>query len=114
MRFSFLRIGGANFGLEEASCKLEAATLPISRSPSRERSRYVCSDMKFNLPVLIIVLSFLAGCASTGSNPVADMPSWVGGLPADAPPRPGTPAYDAWQAERAKEAARPKVKDAAR
>jgi|SRR6185369_148689 hypothetical protein len=32
----------------------------------------------------------------------------------DAPPMPGTPAYDAWQAERAKEAARPKWKDAAR
>src|SRR6202008_2915175 len=29
------------------------------------------------------------------------MPHWVGGLPSDAPARPGTPAYDAWQAERA-------------
>jgi len=37
-----------------------------------------------------------------------------GGLPANAPPRPGTPAYEAWQAERAKEAARPKGQDAAR
>jgi hypothetical protein len=37
-----------------------------------------------------------------------------GGLSADAAPRPGTPAYDAWQAERAKEAAQPKGKDAAR
>jgi hypothetical protein len=40
------------------------------------------------------------------------MPHWIGGLPSDAPPRPGTPAYEAWQAERAQEAARPKGKDA--
>jgi|SRR5690348_4336842 hypothetical protein len=61
----------------------------------------------------------LAGCAS-GSNAnayasmsehLADMPHWMGGLPADAPPRRGTRAYDAWMAERAKEAARPKNLD---
>jgi hypothetical protein len=38
----------------------------------------------------------------------ADAPPWLGGLPKDAPPRPGTPQYDAWMAERAAEAARPK------
>jgi hypothetical protein len=70
--------------------------------------------MKFGLPIVILVSGLLAGCASTGSNPVADMPAWMGGLPADAPPRRGTPAYDAWQAGRAKEAARPKGTDAAR
>ena len=65
--------------------------------------------MKLGQTVLILALSLLAGCASTGTNPVADMPAWMGGLPADAPPRPGTPAYEAWQAERAKQAARPKT-----
>ena len=70
--------------------------------------------MKRGLPILLLGATCLAGCASSGSNPVADMPSWLGGLPANAPPRPGTPAYEAWQAERAKEAARPKTKDAAR
>ncbi|MBR0716018.1 hypothetical protein [Bradyrhizobium liaoningense] len=62
----------------------------------------------------------LAGCASTphsdGANAsvgarLADMPHWMGGLPADAPPRRGTPEYDAWMAQRAKEAARPKSGD---
>ena len=44
---------------------------------------------------------------------VADsVPTWLGGMPKDVPPRRGTAAYDAWQAERAKEAARPKTKDA--
>jgi len=28
------------------------------------------------------------------------VPQWAGGLPADAPPRPGTAKYDAWMKER--------------
>jgi len=64
-------------------------------------------------PVLRTVLRLctlcllVSGCA--GGPHVADMPHWMGGLPPGAPPRPGTPQYDAWQAERAKEAARPKT-----
>jgi hypothetical protein len=65
--------------------------------------------MRFVL--LIAAVASLSGCTTTGSNPVADMtPQWMGGLPPDAPPRPGTPAYDAWQAGRAQEATRPKGK----
>ena len=63
------------------------------------------------LVLLIAAGALLSGCTTTGAtNPVADMPQWMCGLPPDAPPRPGTPAYDAWQAERAQEAARPKGK----
>ena len=61
---------------------------------------------------LILAGPLLVGCTTTG-NPMADMPSWMGGLPADAPPRRGTPEYDKWQAERAQEAARPKGKNTA-
>ncbi len=57
---------------------------------------------------LILVTIPLAGCASDRANLLADMPYSMGGLPPDAPPRPGTPAYEAWQAERAREAERPK------
>jgi hypothetical protein len=64
------------------------------------------------LAILILSAPLFAGCASTGSNPVADMPHWMGGLPSDAPPRPGTAAYSTWQAKRVKEAARPKAKNA--
>ena len=33
---------------------------------------------------------------------MADLiPAWAGGLPADAPPRPGTPEYEAWMKQRA-------------
>jgi hypothetical protein len=67
--------------------------------------------MRFVVRLLILIGPLLAGC--TTINLVADMPHWMGGLPRDAPPRPGTLEYDAWQAERAQEAARPKGKAAA-
>jgi hypothetical protein len=55
-------------------------------------------------------------CGGAGRTPgehIADMPHWMGGLPADAPPRRGTPEYDAWMAKRAQDAARPKTEQAA-
>jgi hypothetical protein len=47
--------------------------------------------------------------AALSLSSCAGMPHWMGGLPEDAPPRPGTPEYDAWMAKRAEEAARPKT-----
>jgi hypothetical protein len=44
-----------------------------------------------------------------GSDVGFDIPYWMGGLPADAPPRRGTPEYDEFMAKRAQEAARPKT-----
>src|SRR5215475_6787072 len=46
----------------------------------------------------------LAGCASINAK-LADgmgdyIPQWAGGLPADAPPRPGTAKYDEYMQER--------------
>jgi hypothetical protein len=60
-------------------------------------------------------LLFLAGislssCAlKTAGEHLADLPQWMGGEPADVPPRRGTPEYDAWMAARDQEAARPKT-----
>ncbi|WP_407179492.1 hypothetical protein [Bradyrhizobium sp. STM 3562] len=46
----------------------------------------------------------LAGCASLNEKAAATMgdyiPQWAGGLPADAPPRPGTAKYDEWMKQR--------------
>lgn len=46
----------------------------------------------------------LSGCASINANLAAGMsdaiPAWAGGLPADAPPRPGTAKYDEYMRER--------------
>jgi hypothetical protein len=46
----------------------------------------------------------LTGCASINDRVSAGMadsiPQWAGGLPRDAPPRPGTAAYDEFMKER--------------
>jgi hypothetical protein len=50
--------------------------------------------------VAVVMVSSLAGCASTGPSMGDMIPQWAGGLPADAPPRPGTPRYDEFMKER--------------
>jgi len=55
------------------------------------------------LAVLVIALSapVLSGCVTSGGIGVGDLvPQWAGGLPSDAPPRPGTAKYDEWMQER--------------
>jgi hypothetical protein len=51
-----------------------------------------------------LLATSLSGCGTINEKLSAGMgdyiPHWVGGLPADAPPRPGTPEYDAWMKER--------------
>jgi hypothetical protein len=61
--------------------------------------------------VLCLACLSLSSCAGgrTAGEHIADMPHWMGGLPADAPPRRGTPEYDEMMAKRAQEAARPKT-----
>jgi hypothetical protein len=61
--------------------------------------------------VLCLAVLSLSSCAGgrTAGEHIADMPHWMGGLPADAPPRRGTPEYDEFMAKRAQEAARPKT-----
>jgi hypothetical protein len=66
------------------------------------------------LCALPIVCS-LGGCGSINSHLAAGMgdaiPQWAGGLPADAPPRPGTAQYDETMKERERERLTPKAKD---
>jgi hypothetical protein len=51
-----------------------------------------------------LITSAVAGCGTINEKMAAGMgdyiPQWAGGLPADAPPRPGTAKYDAFMAER--------------
>ena len=51
-----------------------------------------------------LLASGLGGCGTINEKLSAGMgdymPQWAGGLPADAPPRPGTAKYDAFMAER--------------
>ena len=63
----------------------------------------------FKRALLGLALMSLTSCAGqTAGERMADMPQWMGGLPAGVPPRRGTPEYEAWMAARAEEAARPK------
>jgi hypothetical protein len=55
--------------------------------------------------------SSLAGCASINEKLASGMgeyiPQWAGGLPADAPPRPGTAKYDEFIKERERKRQQP-------
>ncbi len=54
--------------------------------------------------VASLLVTALAGCGTVNEKVGAAMgdyiPQWAGGLPADAPPRPGTAKYDEWMKER--------------
>ncbi|MDE2329816.1 MAG: hypothetical protein KGK16_03420, partial [Bradyrhizobium sp.] len=68
---------------------------------------------------VVAALAFLAGGLSgcgTINEKLADgmadyVPQWLGGLPADAPPRPGTAKYDEFMNEREPKRLKPAVKD---
>jgi hypothetical protein len=56
------------------------------------------------LVVVAIQVCGLAGCGIINERIAAGVsdviPAWAGGLPADAPPRPGTAKYDEYMRER--------------
>jgi hypothetical protein len=88
----------------------------LARNPAIESiGRSERRAMKITVLAIAFGATLLAGCASPEttanlSNHVVDaIPAWLGGEPADVPPRRGTPEYDALQAKRAQEAAR--IKD---
>jgi hypothetical protein len=65
--------------------------------------------------VLILLASSLSGCGTINKE-LADgmgdyVPQWMGGLPADAPPRPGTAKYDEYMRDQERKRLEPKVKD---
>jgi len=53
----------------------------------------------------------LSGCGTINEKLATGMgdyvPEWMGGLPADAPPRPGTAKYDEWMKERERQRLQP-------
>lgn len=56
------------------------------------------------LIALAVVASGLSGCGTINGHLAAGIsdyvPHWAGGLPADAPPRPGSAKYDEYMKER--------------
>jgi hypothetical protein len=64
----------------------------------------VCLRQLAILFAVALLASAVAGCGTINEKMSAGIgdyvPRWAGGLPADAPPRPGTAKYDAFMAER--------------
>ena len=57
---------------------------------------------RFLAPAIVVCLGLgLGSCASFGGFLADHWPHWAGGLPADAPPRPGAPGYDEFIAHQA-------------
>ncbi|MBR1153644.1 hypothetical protein [Bradyrhizobium sp. JYMT SZCCT0428] len=59
--------------------------------------------------ILVLVAVAFAGCSLSGCGTINEkisagvsdaIPAWAGGVPADAPPRPGTAKYDEFMRER--------------
>jgi hypothetical protein len=70
-----------------------------------ERLRAPTMSKIFRSAVILVALAAgLSGCGTVYEKLSAGMgeydPQWDGGLQADAPPRPGTPQYDAYMKER--------------
>jgi hypothetical protein len=65
------------------------------------------------LAALLIAGTVLASCSGgmTGGVVGDTLPQWAGGTPKDAPPRPGTPEYEAFRQKLDAEAKRDKSKD---
>ena len=68
--------------------------------------------MRFrSILALLALAAGLCGCSTVNEKLSSGMgdyvPQWAGGLPADAPPRPGTPQYDEWMKEREKKRLQP-------
>jgi hypothetical protein len=58
---------------------------------------------------LCILIPLLSGCAATSAFVADTMPTWMGGLPEGAPPRPSDPRYAEYERQQQEKAAAPKT-----
>jgi hypothetical protein len=97
-----LCMSGQQHGLRICCFTTCCRRVPSGRSQMKRSQKFTRhrSARPIGIVFLLLTALSLASCA--------DAPPWLGGLPKDAPPRRGTPEYEAWMAQRAAEAARPK------
>jgi hypothetical protein len=79
------------------------STLQNCYHPQTASNDVIVMPVAHRVPALVCVVLLscsLGGCGSISSfmaGGMADLiPAWAGGLPADAPPRPGSPEYEAY------------------
>src|SRR5690349_986934 len=100
------------YGLASSSKKADPAPQFPHRDFTHSAMMYRARRISILLCALPIACS-LGGCGSINSHLAGGMgdtiPQWAGGLPADAPPRPGTAKYDEMMKERERERLAPKT-----
>jgi hypothetical protein len=76
----------------------------------------IASRQLIILPVLALLACGLSGCGTINEKLAAGIgdyvPQWAGGLPADAPPRPGSAKYEEYVRERERKRLEPAVEPA--
>jgi len=84
------------------------------RLPMIVRFRQVFRKVRRQIAAVLAAATFagcLTGCASINEKLASGMgeyiPQWAGGLPSDAPPRPGTAKYDEFMRERERKRQQP-------
>ena len=55
------------------------------------------SNRTVTIVALCVLVPMLAGCSATSAFMADTMPTWMGGLPEGAPPRPGDPRYEEYE-----------------
>jgi hypothetical protein len=72
-----------------------AQPVPVRRPERRHRFGALRMDARLAIALACaLLLPALSACGSIGSAVSDVVPEWAGGLPKDAPPRPGTPEYE--------------------
>ena len=83
--------------------------VPAGNKPIFHARIRLRSSMLKTRQIAVLAVATLAGCALTGCGTLNEklaagvsdvIPTWAGGMPADAPPRPGTAKYDEFMRER--------------
>ena len=74
--------------------------VPMSNYNGRDLPVWIIRSL-----LLLSAVPILTSCAPVSAVVADHVPMWLGGMPNDVPPRPGTPEYEEWMKKRAEDAA---------
>jgi hypothetical protein len=87
-------------GLSHFYSQISMSMVQMSNYNGRARPIWIIRSL-----LLLSAVPMLTSCASVSAVVADSVPTWLGGMPKDVPPRPGTLEYDAWMKQRAEDAA---------
>jgi hypothetical protein len=86
--------------------------LYLASFPPVNRHTFLLTEFSMTRVIALLVVGLSLASCSTVAGKVSDWtPHWMGGMPKDAPPRPGTPEYDEYQRKLEAERTRDKSQD---